>query len=70
MGILYDSVKNQKLIKEMMKNSFLEKLLENGITESQQGKSVYLMDYHELKREVALATFREIKTESAENAWF
>ncbi|MEH7392432.1 hypothetical protein [Bacillus sp. JJ1474] len=70
MGILYDSVKNKKLIKEMMKNSFLEKLLENGITESQQGKSVYLMDYNELKREVALATFREIKTESAENAWF
>lgn len=54
----------------MVKNSFLEKLLEKGITESQEGKSVYQMDYHELKREVALVSFREINTESAENAWF
>lgn len=67
MGILYDSVKMQQELKQKF---VLEKLLEIGITESQQGISVYELDYDELKSELVLASFRQIDIQNDQNKWF
>lgn len=61
---------NSAIANEMKRNFILEKLLEKGITESQQGTSVYLLDYQSLKNELALSNYREIDVESSENKWF
>lgn len=64
MGILYlmsIEVKRQHIIKE---------LLEKGVSESKQGKSIYDMDYEELKSELVLQAFREIDRECDSNKWF
>jgi hypothetical protein len=67
LGILYDSVKMQQELKHKF---VLEKLLEIGITESQQGISVYELDYDELKSELVLASFRQIDIQNDHNKWF
>lgn len=67
MGILYNSVKLQKNMKQEF---VLEKLLALGITKSQSGKSIYDCDYEELKYEYVLASFREIDPTNDQNGWF
>lgn len=44
---------------EMKRNFVLEKLLNAGVTISQQGEDIYLLDYEELKYEFVLLGFRE-----------
>ncbi|MFE8697946.1 hypothetical protein ACFYKT_16515 [Cytobacillus sp. FJAT-53684] len=67
MGILYDSVKMQQELKHKF---VIEKLLEVGITESQEGTSIYELDYEELKYELVMASFRQIDTQNDQNKWF
>lgn len=64
MGILYRAAMDR------IKQNFIQELISKGISENNQGKSVYEMSYSELKSEVALATFREIKVENDNNKWF
>ena len=65
LGTPYESAK-----KEMAWNFVLGKLLEQGISENQQGVSVHKLNYDELKYELVLASFREIDSESDANKWF
>lgn len=58
------------LQKNLKQKFVLERLLELGVRESQQGKSLYELDYDELKFELVLASFREIDAESEENKFF
>jgi hypothetical protein len=61
--------KNQ-LHHELKHKFILEKLLEAGVTKSQQGVDIHLLDYVELKYEWVLLAFREIDIENKENGWF
>jgi hypothetical protein len=70
LGILYDSVKKVTVHQEMKRNIILEDLLALGITESQQGISVYKLDYDELKYELVMASFRQIDIQNDQNKWF
>lgn len=63
----YNSVQPSK---EMKRNFVLERLLEKGVTKSQQGVPVHELDYVELKYELVLLSFREIDVEKGENNWF
>ncbi|MEH7093967.1 hypothetical protein [Neobacillus vireti] len=67
MGILYNSVKLQKNMKQEF---ILERLLALGITKSQTGKSIHECDYEELKYELVLASFREIDDNNDSGKWF
>ncbi|MBT2722286.1 hypothetical protein [Bacillus sp. ISL-46] len=67
MGILYNSVKLQK---NMKRDFVLERLLALGVIKSQTGKSIHDCDYHELKYELVLASFREIDSENDSNRWY
>lgn len=63
----YNSVKLQ----EKLKREFvLERLLEKGVTKSQQGISIYSLDYEELKYELVLSAYREIDAECDSGRWF
>jgi hypothetical protein len=64
MGILY------RVTMEMKRNHIIQELLSKGVKENQQGKSVYDMDYDELKSELVLQAFREIDVENDNNKWF
>lgn len=55
---------------QLKKKFVLERLIEKGVTHSQQGKSIHDCDYEELKYELVLLSFREIDVESDENRWF
>ncbi len=55
---------------DMKRNFVLSRLLEKGVTESQQGVDIRLLDYDELKYELVLQAFREIDVEKEENKWF
>ncbi|KQL17656.1 hypothetical protein [Cytobacillus solani] len=70
MGILYDFVKKVNVHQEMKRNIILEDLIALGIIESQQGISVYELDYDELKYELVMASFRQIDIQNDQNKWF
>jgi hypothetical protein len=67
MGILYNSVKLQKQIKQEM---VLERLLELGVTKSQTGKSVHDLQYSELKTLWVLAEMRQVDIDHPDHTWF
>ncbi|WP_180968221.1 hypothetical protein [Cytobacillus massiliigabonensis] len=54
----------------MKRNFILEDLLSLGITESQQGISVYELGYEDLKHELIMASFRQIDIQNDQNKWF
>ncbi|WP_026582146.1 hypothetical protein [Bacillus sp. J33] len=70
MGILFESVKDPSLIKQMMRKNYLEKLEKLGITESRDGTSIYSLDNNSLKRELTLAHFRKTNIDHDSNKWF
>lgn len=64
-------MKTYNSVKPQTKRQFvLDRLLEKGIIRSQQGLSIFDLDYEELKYELVLAAYREIDTESSSNSWF
>ncbi|WP_313804769.1 hypothetical protein [Cytobacillus sp.] len=70
MRATYDSVKKVNVHQEIKRNIILEDLLTLGITESQQGISVYELDYDELKYELVMASFKKIDIQNDQNKWF
>lgn len=70
MGILFESVKDPSLIKQMMRKNYLEKLEKLGITETRVGTSIYSLDNNSLKRELTLAHFRKANIDHDSNKWF
>ena len=67
MGALYNAMKLQK----QMKHEFvLERLLELGVTHSQQGQPIQELAYEDLKYELVLASFRQIDVEKESGRWF
>jgi len=54
----------------MKKNFVLEKLLDAGVYETDEGVSVYDLDYEELKYVWVLQSFKEIDITHHENRWF
>ncbi|UYG93210.1 hypothetical protein [Cytobacillus firmus] len=70
MGILFDSVENPSLIKQMMRKNYLEKLEKLGITESRDGISIYSLDNKSLNRELTLAHFRKTNIDHDSHKWF
>jgi hypothetical protein len=77
MGILLESVVIQKEAKgakglelELKKQFVLEKLVALGVTETDTGKSVYELDYADLKQQWVLAEFRKIDNECGSAQWF
>lgn len=64
MGILYLASK------AVMQQHFIRELLAERITENKEGKSVYDMDYEELKSEIVLNAFRKKDIENDQNRWF
>jgi hypothetical protein len=58
-----------QLHQEMKRKIVLEALLELGI-QTVEGKSVYELDYDELKYELVLASFRKIDIIRDSNKWF
>jgi hypothetical protein len=68
-GVLY-SVKQIDVVKNMKKNIVLDRLLELGVQESQQGKPIHTLSYEEMKYELVLAEFRKIDVETDANKWF
>ncbi|MED4206575.1 hypothetical protein [Neobacillus mesonae] len=69
MGILYDSMKKVKLHQELKRNMILERLEKLGVTK-QDGKSIYEMDYEEVKTVLVLAEMRQVDIEHPEHKWF
>jgi hypothetical protein len=66
-GVLYKTVKNTQAIQ---KKSMINDLVEKGITETKDGKSIYELDYYELRHELVLVEIRKTDIESPENKWF
>jgi hypothetical protein len=64
LGILFDSVMSRK------RKLLIEELTKLKVFKSQTGKSIYDLDYEELKYELVLASFREIDTNSDDGKWF
>jgi hypothetical protein len=54
----------------MKRQHIIKELLNKGFTENKEGKSIYDMDYAELKYELVLAAFRDIDAEEDANKWF
>lgn len=71
MGILYETVKKVNLKQQERQRQFiLEELQKKGITETQEGTPIELLDYDRLKEELVLAEFRRIDVETDANRWF
>jgi hypothetical protein len=64
LGILY------RTCKAIMRQNYIQDLLEMGFTKNKQGVSVYSMEFEELRHELALATFRKKEIENDQNKWF
>jgi hypothetical protein len=67
MGTLYNSVMAHQ---EMKRKFVLERLLEAGVTKSQDGIDIRECDYEELKYEYVLQSFREVDVAKDSNKWF
>lgn len=59
-----------KLTNNMKRDFVLNRLLEKGVTKSQQGIPVHDLDYDELKYELVLLSFSEIDVENDQGRWF
>lgn len=55
---------------QLKKKLVLERLIEKGVTHSQQGTPIHECDYEELKYELVLSAYREIDIEKEANKWF
>jgi hypothetical protein len=60
----------QQLHQEMKRKIVIERLEELGVTETQIGKSIYKIDYEELKIVLVLAEMRKVDIEHPEHRWF
>lgn len=58
------------LTEELKRKFVIERLLEQGITKSQDGVNIHDLDYDTLKYELVLAAYREIDIQAAANRWF
>ncbi|UXH44442.1 hypothetical protein N5C46_22965 [Rossellomorea vietnamensis] len=67
MGVLYDSI---KISQETKSQGMISELLTLGVTETKRGKSIYDLNYYDLRQELAIAKFRNRNVESSENGWF
>jgi len=63
LGILY------RACKQVMRQNYIQDLLARGITEK-SGVSIHNLSDEDLRRELALASFREKDTENDQNKWF
>jgi hypothetical protein len=63
-------MKNNSVTTAMKREFVLERLLEKGVTKSQDGTSIYECDYETLKYELVLQAFRDIDVENGESGWF
>lgn len=59
-----------KLHQELKHQFVLEKLLEKGVTISQDGIDIRELSYADLKYEWLLLAFREIDTQNDKSGWF
>jgi hypothetical protein len=67
MGVLYNAVK----LKKQMKQQFvLERLLDLGVTHSQQGQPIQELSYKELQFELILVEMRQVDIEHPDHRWF
>lgn len=57
-------------IVEHKRNFLIERLTAMKVYKSQDGKSIYELDYDTLKYELVLASFREIDTKNENHRWF
>jgi hypothetical protein len=64
MGVLYNTV---KLSQDAQAQVMVSDLLTMGITSSKEGKSIYEMNYYDLRQELSVATFRIRDVGSPEN---
>lgn len=69
MGILYDSMKKVNLHQEMKRNMLIERLEKLGVKEHQR-KSIYGLDYEDLKVVLVLAEMRKVDIEHPSHRWF
>lgn len=67
MGILYRA---SQMKKNMKQEFVLNRLLELGVTHSQDGKSIHECDYEELKYLLVLESFKQIDVEKESGKWF
>lgn len=69
MGVLYDSVNKVNLHQEMKRKMLIERLEKLSIKEN-QGKSIYDLDYEDLKIVLVLAEMRKVDIEHPDHKWF
>jgi hypothetical protein len=69
MGILYDSIKNEKLHHKMKHNFVIERLQELGVKEH-QGKSIHEIEYKVLLTVLVLAEMSQVDIEHPDHKWF
>lgn len=55
---------------ELKREFVLNRLLDKGITRSQQGLNIYDCDYSELLYELTLSAFRDIDITNDNERWF
>jgi len=70
LAVLREAVRHVDVVKNMKQKTILDRLVELGVTESQDGISIYKLDYEELKYELVLAEFRQIDVDTDSNKWF
>jgi hypothetical protein len=66
MGVLYNTV---KLSQDAQAQVMVSDLLAMGITSSKEGKSIYEMNYYDLRQELSVARYRNREVGSPENRW-
>ncbi|WP_248891548.1 hypothetical protein [Bacillus methanolicus] len=52
------AIVSQKITQEAKRQILISRLLEKGITETQDEKSIYDLDYYSLRHELVMADFR------------
>lgn len=67
MGVLYRSVNMQK---QMKREFVIDRLMDLGVTHSQEGESIHECDYETLKYLLVLESFKEIDGNHESNKWF
>lgn len=61
-------LKAANITRDFMQKFIIEDLIAAGITESQDGKSIYEMEYDELLSELVLAAFSDIEERGKQDA--
>lgn len=54
MGVLFDSI---KITQETKSQGMIGELLTLGVTETKSGTSIYVLNYYDLRQELAVAKF-------------